>query len=107
MRIPLTNGDYSEAVSIVDAAGVPQVQLESLLRQSLGKFGSVVTTNTSAVTGSFCAISPLEPSVFSSLTMTNQTGSLAGLTIQAGQTIYGDISGYTLVSGRVIAYRSA
>ena len=51
--------------------------------------GSVVTTNTTAVTGKFVAIQVM-----------------TGFSIPTGMTIYGDISAYTLSSGKVRAYKA-
>lgn len=78
------------------------------IQESMGKFGSVVETGTTAITGAFCAIQMIEDTVFSTLTSGNWQGDAAtGVTFTAGTTIYGEFSAFTLTSGKVIAYNRA
>ncbi len=73
---------------------------------ALGQGGAVVETGTDAVTGDFAAIQFIEGGAFSSLTAPNYTGdSLVGVTLGAGTVIYGRFTGFTLSSGKVIAYK--
>lgn len=65
---------------------------------------SVVTSNTSPVTGNFQAVQILVEATFSAWTETGLTGSMTGFAIPAGVIIFGNITGYTLSSGRVKAY---
>ncbi|MBD2200147.1 MULTISPECIES: arabinofuranosidase catalytic domain-containing protein [Calothrix] len=81
--------------------------LNKKLSEDLGKYGGVVTTDTSTVTGSFSVIQILNDTVFSSITVDGVSGALTGYTIPAGQTIYGDITTYKLTSGKVLAYKSS
>jgi hypothetical protein len=82
--------------------------LETLGRESLGKAGAVSKNGTTAVSGNFGAIQVLADATFSALTATNWTGdSLANLVVPAGVTIFGDFTGFTLSSGRVLAYLNA
>lgn len=72
-----------------------------------GRGGVVVTTNTSAVTGVFCAIQVIEDANFSAFVETDSAGqAMTGFAIPAGVTLYGNITGYTLASGKVRAYRA-
>ena len=72
--------------------------------ETRGISAATITTNTTAVTGTFAAITVLSDAVFTSLTRANTTGSLGSTTVPAGVTIFGDITGYQLASGAVIAY---
>lgn len=70
-----------------------------------GQSGAVVETGTSAITGTFTAITALEDVVFASLTVTDWSGdSTAGLPLPAGATLFGNITAFTLTSGKVVAY---
>jgi len=80
------------------------------MSRALDKFqashGFVATTSTgTAQTGDFWAILTLADTTFSTLTG-NYTGTLTGTTIPAGLTIYGEFTGYTVGTGRIIAYRA-
>jgi len=71
----------------------------------MGERGGVIETGTTAVSGSFSAIQCLEDTVFSVLTLPDFIGdSLAGTTISAGTILYGYCTGFTLTSGKVVAY---
>ena len=72
--------------------------------ETRGISAATITTNTTAVTGTFAAITVLSDAVFTSLTRANTTGTLGSITIPAGVTIFGAITGYQLASGAVIAY---
>ena len=74
------------------------------VKDTAGGDAATITTDTVAVTGSFVAITVLADAVFTSLTRTNTTGTLGSITIPAGVTIFGAITGYQLASGAVIAY---
>lgn len=67
--------------------------------------GVVTTTDTSAVTGEFTAITILADAIFSTFTERNATGAMTSITIPAGVTIFGSITAYTLTSGKVRAYK--
>lgn len=67
----------------------------------------VVTTNTSAVTGNFRAIQVLEDATFSVFTESGASGqAMTGFAVQAGITLFGHITAYTLTSGKVRAYKA-
>ena len=92
-------------------------------KQSFGQAGAAyVTAADSAVTGDFCAITSLDDATyFSAITwpewnknrvdgsaISNADTIVASEdTIPKGVTIYGQISGFTLAAGRVIAYNQA
>jgi len=69
-----------------------------------GSGPATITTGTAAVTGKFTTITVLSDAVFTSLTRANTTGSLGSLAVPAGVSLFGDITGYQLASGAVIAY---
>lgn len=70
--------------------------------------GVVVTTNTAAVAGNFSKIVVLEAATFSAFSEANASGqAMTGFAIPAGVVIEGNISGYTLTSGKVRAYKRA
>ena len=75
---------------------------------SLGQYGALYEAGTDAVTGNFGCITALEDTVFSALAAANWTGdSTAALPLKAGITIYGNFTGFTLTSGKVVAYNKA
>ena len=65
---------------------------------------ATITEDTTPVAGSFQAIQILNEATFSAFTMSGLTGSMTGFAIPPNTLIYGNITGYTLSSGRVIAY---
>ena len=77
-------------------------------KQSFGEAGAVFESGTTAVAGEFCAILVVEAAVFSALTWPELTGdAMTSVTIPAGVTIYGQITAFTLSSGKVLAYKAA
>lgn len=76
--------------------------------ESFGTNGAIYESGTTAVTGTFCAITALEATVFSLLTVENWGGdTTANLPLPAGATLFGRVSAFTLSSGKVIAYKRA
>lgn len=73
-------------------------------RDASGVYGVVNTTGTGAVVGDFSAIQVVSDAVFTSLTEPAATGSLVGVSIPAGVTLFGTFTGYQLTSGIVRAY---
>jgi hypothetical protein len=87
------------------AASVTQETDASLV--SLGQRGFVYVSDTTATPGNFAAIQVLEVAQFSALSALNSTvGGLVGVTLTAGTIIYGPFTGFTLASGKVIAYKA-
>lgn len=77
-------------------------------KQSFGQAGAVFESGTTAVAGGFCAVHVIAEAVFSALDWPELSGdALTGVTIPAGTTLYGDITGFTLSSGSVLAYKAA
>lgn len=77
-------------------------------KQSFGEAGCVVVTGTDEVTGDFCAIHILEATTFTTITNILASGdALTGFSIPAGIVLYGKFSDFELLSGKVIAYKSA
>jgi hypothetical protein len=74
-------------------------------KQTFGQRGAKIVTNTSATTGEFCALQILEDATFSALTWPELEGALTGFAIPAGTVIYGQITAFTLSSGKVLAYK--
>jgi hypothetical protein len=72
---------------------------------AFGKYGSTLVTGTGANTGTWFAIHALADAVFNAVTDATMTGSLAGVTLTAKDTIYGNFTAFTLTSGTVIAYK--
>lgn len=85
---------------------IPNMVHETVVDRS-GALGVVVTTNTSAVTGSFYAVTVLEDATFSAFSESDASGqAMTGFAVPAGVTLYGRITGYTLTSGKVRAYKA-
>lgn len=89
----------------VSNPSTPNLQ-HSTVADRTGSLGNVVSTNTDAVSGQFYAIQVLEDATFSAFVETDSTGqAMTGFVIPAGTILYGNITGYTLASGKVRAYR--
>lgn len=103
---PSSNDNENQSLRKINALS-SDVEKDSSL--SLGQFGAVYESGTTAIAGqSFGAIQVLADATFSSLTATDWSGdSLANLAVPAGMTIFGDFTGFTLSSGRVVAYKNA
>ena len=77
-------------------------------KQSFGRAGAEVITDTSAHTGEFCALQILEDAVVSAITAPLLEGDLTAIsTLSAGTVIFTPFQSITLTSGSVIAYKSA
>jgi len=74
-------------------------------KQSFGQNGAVVVTPSIPATGSFCALQVLEEANFSAVSWSELEGSLTGFAIPAGTVIYGQITAFSLSSGKVLAYK--
>ena len=75
---------------------------------SMGHAGSVFIDDTAQHTGLFVAITAIEDSVVDVSDCTNIANTMedaADFTIPAGLTIYGNFTYFSLVSGKVIAYK--
>lgn len=75
-------------------------------KQSFGQEGATFKSSGSA-SGEFCAITMVEDTIFSALTWPELDGdTITGVTFSAGFTIYGQITAFTLTSGKVLAYKA-
>lgn len=72
---------------------------------AFGQRGAVAVSNTSPVTGDFTAILILTTANFSALSWPELTGTFTGISLPAGMVIVGEIKGFTLSSGAVLAYK--
>jgi hypothetical protein len=100
----------SETISLnTDTENQSLRKIEKDSSLSLGQYGAVyTTTSVTAATGvSYGAIQALEASTFSSLTASNWSGTLGGMQVPAGVTIFGNFTALVLSSGRVVAYKNA
>jgi len=77
------------------------------INAQLGQNGFELITNTSANTTGYYAIQVIEDAEFSAFTGQNITGTFTGVTFTDGHVIFGQISSFTLASGKVLAYLSA
>ena len=76
-------------------------------KQSFGQAGAVFESGTTAVTGDFCAIQVIEAATLSAITWPELSGdAITGVEIPAGVTIFGQITGFTLSGGSVLAYKA-
>ena len=69
----------------------------------MGRKGFQLVTSTAAQTGNWAALIPIEPTVFTSITGTDISGSWSSKTIPTGQTLPGEITGFQISSGSVVA----
>lgn len=75
--------------------------------QANGGLGCVSIVDTTTVTGVFFSVQMVTDTVFTTLTDTTDTGGpLAGLTIPAGVTLYGNFTSIKLTSGACRAYNA-
>lgn len=82
--------------------------MEQIHKQAFAQSGGIYRNTTTATTGDFCGILVIEAAVFSAITYPELTGdSIIGDTIPAGTFLPGQISGFTLSSGKVFAVNSS
>jgi hypothetical protein len=74
------------------------------IQYSMGNSGFRLVTNTALTTGPFVAITTVVPTIFTSITGNNISGTWSATTIPAGITMPGPIASFQLTSGSVIAY---
>lgn len=89
---------------IVDPSTPTRVH-ESVVDRT-GQLGVTVVTDTSAVTGPFYCLQCLEDTIFATFVETGATGgSMVGFAVPAGTPLYGNITSFSLTSGKVRAYK--
>ena len=89
-------------------AGLQVLTEQEADNAALGQAGSVFIDDTAQHTGPFVAITAIEDSevdVSDCTDIANTMADAVDFTIPAGLTIYGRYSVFSLVSGKVIAYR--
>jgi len=87
-------------------------QASDVILTSMGQKGSVLVTDTTAITGAFRTIQVITDCTFTTLTsditkngiVTASTGADFG-TLTAGTVIYGKFTAITLATGKVILYK--
>lgn len=80
------------------------LQINTARNKEAGYNGWVHTSDTTPVTGLFRVIVANVDSVLASVTEPNSTGT-TNITLKAGGQLFGYITGYTLTSGEVTAYK--
>lgn len=99
-----------EVSSYTDSESQSLKKIEKDTSFSLGQYGALYKTDTIAVTGNFGCITALEDSSFTSLSSANWSGNgsptYTGLPLKAGASIFGEFTGFQLLSGKVIAYKT-
>jgi len=76
---------------------------KALLVALAGPQGGIYVTDTAAHAGSYSQITAVAAAVLA-ITANNVGGDLSGVVLPAGATFYGDITSFTLASGKVLAY---
>jgi len=71
---------------------------------SMGNSGFGLVTSTALQSGNYVGLTVVTPTVFTSISGRNVTGTWSASTIPAGITIVGPITSFQLTSGSVIAY---
>jgi hypothetical protein len=80
------------------------VQADISTEYSMGREGFALVTSTAAQTGNFSALIPTQATVFTSITGNGISGSWSGNTIPSGFPLVGNITGFQLTSGSIVAY---
>lgn len=76
-------------------------------KEQAGEAGATFESGTTAITGQFCRLHTVSATVFSALSWYGLDGdALTGVTIPANFELKGNITGFTLTSGSVLAYKA-
>ena len=73
-------------------------------KQSFGRSGATYATDGETISGDFCALQFLAATDLTSITWPELTGTFTTDSIAAGTVIYGQITGFTIGVGSVVAY---
>jgi hypothetical protein len=73
---------------------------------SMGREGFTLVTSTAVQTGNYSALIPTEPTVFTSITGFQISGTWTSKTIPAGFPLVGNITGFQISSGSVVAFNA-
>jgi hypothetical protein len=82
------------------------VQADIATEYSMGREGFSLVTSTAAQTGAWSGLIPTEPTVFTSITGLGITGTWTSKTIPAGFPLVGNITGFQISSGSVVAFNA-
>jgi hypothetical protein len=80
------------------------VQADISTEYSMGREGFALVTSTAAQTGNYSALIPVEPTTFASITGNGISGTWTTKTIPASFPLVGNITGFQIVTGSVVAY---
>jgi len=93
-----------------DAAQKLLWKIAATLCTGIGLGGNDITTGPATATGDWWVLHAIGGDVvFNSVTFKpgTSTGSLAGKTLSNGDRLYGNITGFDLASGTIVAYRTS
>ena len=82
------------------------VQADIATEYSMGREGFALVTSTAAQSGAWSGLIPTEPTVFTSLTGLGISGTWSSKTIPAGFPLVGNITGFQISSGSVVAFNA-
>jgi hypothetical protein len=82
------------------------VQADIATEYSMGREGFALITSTAAQTGAWSGLIPTEPTVFTSITGLGITGTWTSKTIPASFPLVGNITGFQISSGSVVAFNA-
>jgi len=82
------------------------VQADISTEYSMGREGFALITSTAAQTGAWSGLIPVEPTVFTSITGFGISGTWTSKTIPAGFPLVGNITGFQILSGSVVAFNA-
>ena len=72
----------------------------------MGREGFSLVTSTAAQAGAWSGLIPTEPTVFTSITGLGISGTWTSKTIPAGFPLVGNITGFQISSGSVVAFNA-
>jgi hypothetical protein len=72
----------------------------------MGREGFSLVTSTAAQSGAWSGLIPTEPTVFTSITGLGISGTWTSKTIPAGFPLVGNITGFQISSGSVVAFNA-
>ena len=82
------------------------VQADVATEYSMGREGFALITSTAAQSGAWSGLIPTEPTVFTSITGLGISGTWTSKTIPAGFPLVGNITGFQISSGSVVAFNA-
>jgi hypothetical protein len=82
------------------------VQADIATEYSMGREGFSLVNSTAAQSGAWSGLIPTEPTVFTSITGLGISGTWTSKTIPAGFPLVGNITGFQISSGSVVAFNA-